>query len=190
MNYTKPFRFTDILKTLLFTAIFSLLCLSALAAVPWTAGEFPQWFASDNIHTTNLGTAETNLFQTLLPASPMGNNGTMTISLDEFGDGVATTKTFTVYLGGSGTASPPTDSTPIFTNTITSAVDTLVTRQIVLRGSPSTNYIFSPVPGTITPYTVVLNTGTNLLLTVTGSGAAATNSFGFNSITIKSLSLP
>jgi len=164
----------------------------AAGPIPWTASQFPQWFAVSPQPVTVTGTTEQLLYQTALPPNFMGTAGQFHISYIADGDGLTTNHTMRFYLGGLGTAIPPTGATALWTNTYQN-----------INTSPGEVYIY-PFPGGFsnrvyatstlnsfllsTNQVVTVGTQTNgLLFTVTGQCAGATNFMALDALTLEAL---
>lgn len=189
-----------VLASILFLA---LLCapvpVQAGGPLPFTAMQFPTWWNCQPTSISVTGTVETIIYQTTIPANLLSTGGVLqgTYFLD--GDGVNTNHIVTTYIGGTGTAQPPSGSTPLLTNTFTTTQGQPVTwfgipngtnNSIRMWASANTNS-FNAV--STQPYTVNVGLNTNtLLLTITGKSVAAinTNWATLDAIVLEGVALP
>lgn len=191
----------NVLTLLLFTTSLLLPAFNPPAhagPIPATQMEFPQTFiysAGSFGVSSNAATTETNVFQATIPGRSLGNNGILGITvLASSPDAAAVAHTYKVYLGGTGTASPPAGSTAIATNSYGADLAALLYVQANLANSANTLWItgntttnsFGTFPGIVTK---TFGTGTNFLLTITASAAQATNVMTLNSVVVDITSL-
>ncbi len=173
--------------------------LPALAGpIPFTQNQFPVWYAvsSTPVIVTNT-TTETVLFQTAVPPAIVGNLGFMRFtSVYETDDAAADVHVVTAYLGGTGTAIPPTGSTPNWTNSFKLLATPTTVQQLMF---PFVGGFSNLVYSTTTTnsfqtfqnirQTKIVGTQTNgLLLTVTATNPATTNAVALNAFIVEALS--
>ena len=178
-----------------FLAIVALSIVAQAGPVPYTASQFPTFYAGQNTIVTNTGTVETNLAQIAIPHNVVGNNGSMDIDLFVSSpDAVAVAHTYTTYIGGSG--NPVTGGTAIATNSVGADSDVRFRISVLPMGSTTNLYVTAysttnSFAGYGQPFVkAVFDASTNFNLTVTGKGAFSTNVFRLNCMQVRATAIP
>jgi hypothetical protein len=169
----------------------------AAGPMPFTANQFPVWYATATTPVSVTGTTEGLLYQVALPPNVMGTGGFMRLTLFLTGDGVDVSHAVRGYIGGSIiTNFPPTGGTAIFTNTFHTTVSTPVVTYVLPAGIAGTNRVYSST--TTNSYNVPLlskgfavGTDTNATyLTITGTGGGGGNVVTLDGIIVEALQAP
>lgn len=138
--------------------------------IPFTQNQFPVFYSTVTSPVSVTNAAETDLAIIPLPPSIMGNAGFMRITLIADGDGGATNKILTAYLGGQG----HTNATALYTNSYLTSVSTPISAYVIPFVGGYSNRVYSTQytnysAGAIKK-TIVVGSQTNgLYLTITGA---------------------
>jgi len=178
--------------------LLSFVPLAALAgpggSTPFTVNQFPVFYLSSAGVTNVTSSAETNMFQALLPNNFLGNNGVLRVTASLAKGATTNNGTFKFYIGGSG--NPPTGGTVVNTNTLVASSHNLIQFYVAggLNGvSGSVTNVVIGQTTTNTYNTTVFNfyptfsTQTNgLNFTVTGT-SDGTNALGLDFLLVEAI---
>lgn len=159
------------IPVLLFTLLLALIaCCASAGQLPFTANQFPVWYATQVTPVSITNAAETDLFTIPVPPNFMGNSGFCQITLIADGDAGSTNKILTGYLGPIG----HTNATALFTNTYKQSVSTPITTTITPYVGGYSNLVYSTTftnfNAGATKQTITVGSQTNgLYLTITGA---------------------